>query len=241
MKFAIISDIHGNATALKNVLKDIESFPVDLTISLGDNIGYGPEPEEVVNILRERKIPSVIGNHEMAINRPKFLSWFNPSAKASLEKTKVLISKSTTQYISKLSYCMVLNKCRFVHGFPPGSATIYLFELTDEKIKNAFAKMHEWVCFLGHTHLLEIIAHDGSNITKRTLEEEVIELDSSKKYLINVGSVGQPRDGNNQAKYVLWDSESKLLKVRYVTYDIADTVKKIYRAGLPEQHAWRLM
>jgi len=241
MKFAILSDIHGNATALKKVLKDIESFPVDLIISLGDNIGYGPEPEEVVNLIRERRIPSVIGNHEMAINRPRFLSWFNPSAKASLEKTKGLISKSTLQYISKLSYCMVLDKCRFVHGFPPGSATIYLFELTDEKIKIAFEKMHEWVCFLGHTHLLEIIAHDGKKITKRALEEEKIELETDKKYLINVGSVGQPRDGNNQAKYVLWDTELKLLTVRYVTYDIADTVKKIYRAGLPEQHAWRLM
>ncbi|MCU0598650.1 MAG: metallophosphatase family protein [Desulfobacterales bacterium] len=241
MKFAILSDIHGNATALKKVLKDLESFPVDLVISLGDNIGYGPEPEEVVNLIRERNIPSVIGNHELAINRPRFLSWFNPSAKTSLEKTKRLLSKSTLSYISKLSYCMVLNKCRFVHGFPPGSATIYLFELPDEKIKNAFQKMREWVCFLGHTHLLEIIAHDGVNISKRRLEEEVVELDITKKYLINVGSVGQPRDGNNQAKYVLWDTDSRLLTVRYVAYDISDTVKKIYRAGLPEQHAWRLM
>jgi diadenosine tetraphosphatase ApaH/serine/threonine PP2A family protein phosphatase len=136
---------------------------------------------------------------------------------------------------------MILNKCRFVHGFPPGSATIYLFELTDEKIKIAFEKMQEWVCFLGHTHLLEIISYDGMNISKRHLQEETIELDPQKKYLINVGSVGQPRDGNNQAKYVLWNTDSKLLTVRYVTYDIADTVKKIYRAGLPEQHAWRLM
>jgi predicted phosphodiesterase len=241
MKFAILSDIHGNATALKKIFKDIESFPIDLIISLGDNIGYGPEPEEVINLMRERKIPSVIGNHEMAINRPRFLSWFNPSAKASLEMTKRLMSTSSINYISKLAYCMVLNKCRFVHGFPPGSATIYLFELSDEKIKTAFDKMHEWICFLGHTHLLEIIAHDGKNLSKRSLEEETIELDPLKKYLINVGSVGQPRDGNNQAKYVLWDTESKLLTVRYVTYDIADTVKKIYRAGLPEQHAWRLM
>ncbi len=241
MKFAILSDIHGNATALKSVFKDMESFSVDLIISLGDNIGYGPEPEEVINLLRKKKIPSVIGNHEMAINRPRFLSWFNPSAKASLEKTKRMISKSTLNYISKLAYCMVLNKCRFVHGFPPGSATIYLFEVSDDKIKNAFDKMKEWVCFLGHTHMLELISHDGSTLSKRPLREEVVELDDSKKYIINVGSVGQPRDGNNQAKYVLMDTESKLLTVRYVTYDISDTVKKIYRAGLPEQHAWRLM
>jgi predicted phosphodiesterase len=241
MKFAILSDIHGNATAFKEVLKDIESFPIDLIISLGDNIGYGPEPEEVVNLIRERNIPTVIGNHEMAINRPRFLSWFNPSAKASLEKTKRLISKASLSYISKLSYCMVLTQCRFVHGFPPGSATIYLFELTDEKIKAAFDNMREWICFLGHTHLLEIISYNGLDIVRRSLEEGVIALDPLKKYLINVGSVGQPRDGNNQAKYVLWDTESKLLNVRYVTYDISDTVKKIYQAGLPEQHAWRLM
>ena len=134
MKIAIVSDIHGNATALKAVLKDIQSFSVDLIISLGDNIGYGPEPEEVVGLLRSQNIPSVIGNHELAINRPRFLSWFNPNARTSLEKTKHLISQSTIDYISKLSYCMILSNCRFVHGFPPGSATVYLFELSEEKI-----------------------------------------------------------------------------------------------------------
>jgi len=241
MKTAIISDIHGNATALRAVLEDIKSLSVDLIISLGDNIGYGPEPEAVVNLIREQHIPSVIGNHELAINKPKFLGWFNTNARISLEKTKRLISQSTIDYISKLSYCMILNNCRFVHGFPPGSATIYLFELTERKIKNMFAKMHEWVCFVGHTHLLEIIVYDGENIYKRPLEEEDVQLNASKKYLINVGSVGQPRDGNNQAKYVVFDTSSKILSVKYITYDISDTVKKIYRAGLPEQHAWRLM
>lgn len=241
MKIAIISDIHGNATALKAVIDDINSFTVDLVISLGDNIGYGPEPEEVINLLREKNIPSVIGNHELAINRPKFLSWFNPSAKTSLEKTKHLISKSTIDYISKLSYCMVLGNCRFVHGFPPGSATIYIFELSDEKIQAALKKMNEWICFVGHTHMLEVISFDGDKISRRPLEQEEIQVNALEKYLINVGSVGQPRDGDNQAKYVIWDSSTSTVNVRYVSYDISDTVQKIYRLGLPEQHAWRLI
>jgi predicted phosphodiesterase len=241
MKTAIISDIHGNATALKAVLKDIEASHVDLVISIGDNIGYGPEPEEVVTLLRENNIPSIIGNHELAINRPEFLKWFNPAARISLEKTIGLLSASTIGYISKLGYCMVLRECRFVHGFPPGSSTIYLYEATDDKLKDTLTKMIERICFIGHTHMLEAVGFNGDVLSRQILRQGEVQLNPDDKYLINVGSVGQPRDGDNQAKYVIWDSSVYRLTVRYITYDIADTVRKIYQAGLPEQHAWRLM
>ena len=136
---------------------------------------------------------------------------------------------------------MVLNDLRFVHGFPPGSVTLYLFEMTEKQIIDTMTKMNEHICFIGHTHVQKIIAFDGNELFQQPLKEGVIELNDENKYLINVGSVGQPRDGNAQAKYVIVDSLTNELSVRYITYDVSDTIKKIYQTGLPEQHALRLM
>jgi len=241
MKTAVISDIHGNATAFRAVLRDIEISKVDLVISLGDNIGYGPEPEAVISLLRENSIPSIIGNHELAINHPNFLNWFNPAARISLEKTRALLSPSSIAYISKLGYCMALRDCRFVHGFPPASSTTYLYEATDDKLQDTLNKMNERICFVGHTDTLEAVGFNGEALFRQVLKEGERELDPETKYLINIGSVGQPRDGDNRAKYVIWDSSASQLTVRYISYDIADTVRKIYQSGLPEQHAWRLL
>jgi predicted phosphodiesterase len=241
MKIAILSDIHGNATALSAVLADMDAFSVDLVISLGDNIGYGPEPEKVVTMLRHRNISSVIGNHELAINRPDFLKWFNPTARTSLEKTLEMISPATIAYIAKLGYCMVLGNCRFVHGFPPGSPTVYLFEVTPQKLKNTLERMNEWICFVGHTHLLEMISFNGNEVGREFLKEGEIYLNPDEKYIINAGSVGQPRDGDNKSKYLIWDPAASKIIIRSVPYNVDETVRKIFQAGLPEQHALRLI
>ena len=241
MKTAILSDIHGNATALEAVLKDVDSFAVDTVLSLGDNIGYGPEPEKVINILRTRKIPSVIGNHELGVVRPGFLPLFNPVARKSIEMTIDMLSENSIRHIKNFPNAIVKNDLRIVHGFPPESPTKYLFEISDEEIKNSLSRMVEKYCFIGHTHDLEILILENDRLTRRPLEKEILALNPKNKYLINSGSVGQPRDGNNQAKYMIWDSGINELSVRYITYNISDTVKKIYKAGLPEQHALRLM
>lgn len=241
MKTAILSDIHGNATALEAVLKDVDSRAVDMVLSLGDNIGYGPEPEKVVNILRSRKIPSVTGNHELGVTRPSFLPLFNPVARKSIEMTIDMLSENCIHYIKNFPNAIAKDDLRFVHGFPPDSPTKYLFELSDEEIKNSLSLMVERYCFIGHTHDLEILILEKGSLTRRPLGKGVFPLNPENKYLINSGSVGQPRDGNSQAKYVIWDSGTNELSVRFITYNISDTVKKIYKAGLPEQHALRLM
>ncbi|MDA3895461.1 MAG: metallophosphoesterase family protein [Desulfobacteraceae bacterium] len=241
MKTAILSDIHGNATAIEAVLKDIDACSVDTILSLGDNIGYGPEPEKVINILRSRKIPSVTGNHELGVTHPNFLPLFNPIARKSIEMTFDMLSAASIERIKQFPNVIVKDDLRFVHGFPPESPTKYLFELSDEEIKDSLSQMVERYCFIGHTHDLEILILEKDRLTRLPLEEGIFPLDPNNKYLINSGSVGQPRDGNNQAKYLIWDSETSVLSVRYITYNISDTVKKIYKAGLPEQHALRLM
>jgi predicted phosphodiesterase len=241
MKTAILSDIHGNATALEAVLKDVDALACDQILSLGDNIGYGPEPEKVIHILRARNIPSVTGNHEIGASRPDFLPLFNPVARKSIQMTIGMLSPDSVEFIKKFPNAIVQDDLRMVHGFPPESPTKYLFELTDGEIKQALSQMKETCCFIGHTHDLEILILENGRLIRRPLSRGSYQLSSDNKYIINSGSVGQPRDGNSQSKYIVWDSEKKELSVRFVTYNIADTVKKIYKTGLPEQHALRLM
>ncbi len=241
MKIAVISDIHGNASAFRKVLEDIEHAGVSAVYCLGDNIGYGPEPEAVIQKLREYEIPSIIGNHELAVNDPDFLDWFNPIARTSLEKTTAFLSSETLDYIAGLPFYRIEHNCRFVHGFPPDSATQYLFEATQNRLAQTLARSEEKICFVGHTHELMLVGYDGEKVTKRPLTRKTVLLETGANYIVNVGSVGQPRDGNNNAKYVIYDDQALELEVRFVEYNITETISKIYQAGLPEQHAWRLM
>ncbi len=240
MKIAVLSDIHGNFEALGQVLTDAENQRVDHMLCLGDCIGYGPEPEAVVAEVRRRSIPSIIGNHEMAVLDRIHLNWFNPMARTSLEKTFTMLSAASMDFIRGLPYFQVLFGCRCVHGFPPDSAQTYLFQKAAPELRKAFLSMAERICFIGHTHNLEIIQFDGRQVDRRPLPEGITALDPNDRYMINVGSVGQPRDGTNHAKYVIWNQESAGIEVRFVPYDIAATVAKIEAAGLPLSHAKRL-
>jgi len=240
MKIAVISDIHANLEAFIQVLADIDRSNVDEIVSLGDNIGYGPEPDKVVQLIRERKIPSVMGNHEMVVTDRAHLEWFNPTARKSLQDTIALLSNESIDYICKMKNCIVSETYRFVHGFPPDSPTTYLFQVPEEKLRQTFKQMKEKICFIGHTHELEIIGFDGQTITRSPMHKGITFLYDEKQYIINIGSVGQPRDGNNNAKYVIWDTLNYHVEVRFVPYDIAAVVNKILEAGLPKTHADRL-
>ena len=237
MKTAIISDIHGNMEAFISVLKDLQQHRISQTFCLGDCIGYGAEPHKVLDIIQRRRILSVLGNHELAMLRPGYLSWFNPIARKSLEKTRDMLSPTAMDQISQFPRCWVHDGCRLVHGFPPDLAKMYLFQASEKKLLKTFEKMDETTCFLGHTHQLELIAYDGEGIERIPMNKGLLFLKERHKYIINVGSVGQPRDGDNCAKYIIWDSAQRSIDVRFVPYDIAATVAKIERAGLPKAHA----
>ena len=240
MKTAIISDIHGNIDAFHRVLEDIEQMQITDLICLGDCIGYGPEPEAVISEVRKRQIPTIVGNHELAVFDRTHLDWFNPMARSSVEKSIAMLSEASIAFIRKLPKSYVVGNFRCVHGYPPDSARTYLFQKLPAQLIKTFEKMTEQICFVGHTHELEYIEFDGQQVEHHHLEEGRTELDPDRSYIVNVGSVGQPRDGDNKAKYVIYDSAEHLLDVRYVSYDIAKVVEKIKAAGLPEVHARRL-
>ena len=240
MRIAIFSDIHGNLDAFQQVLSDINKSFIDAAFCLGDSIGYGPEPDEVIRILREKSIPSVLGNHELACRNRSMLDWFNPAASESLKKTFRMLSSSSLMFIAGLEKSMVYHGCRFVHGFPPDSPTIYLFQISMKNICRWMSQMKERICFIGHTHELRIIEFDGIKCFPDLLPRGITQLKQQSRYIVNVGSVGQPRDGDNRAKYVIFDTEKDVIEVRFISYDIEKVVKKIIAAGLPEVHAGKL-
>jgi len=240
MKIAVISDIHANLEAFRSVLEDIDRQAVDEIVCLGDAIGYGPDPEAVVRLLRERGMVSVVGNHDLAAVESHYLQWFNPQARVSLKQNIAALSQQSIDYIRGFGRSLVRHGCRFVHGFPPASPILYQFAVHARRITTVFREASEPVCFTGHTHELEIITWDGSTWARAPLEKGVTRLEAGKKYIVNIGSVGQPRDGNNNAKYVIWMPDSNRLELRYVPYDIESVVEKIIAAGLPAAHAYRL-
>lgn len=240
MRWAIISDIHGNLEAFRQVLADIDRSRVDGIACMGDNIGYGPEPEEVVNVVRNRNIPCVMGNHELAVVDPESLKWMNSTARRSILLTLDLISPETVEYIRNMKPSMGFHQALCVHGCPPDSVTTYLHEASQARFNKLFRDMKERICFVGHTHDLEIISFDGTGVTRDRLPEGSARLAWDRQYIISVGSVGQPRDGNNNAKYVIWDDSSSSVEVRFVAYDIAATAGKIRALGFPEYNAIRL-
>lgn len=240
MKIAVISDIHGNLEAFRQVLADIGEAGAEKIVCLGDVIGYGPEPEEVVRMIVELGIPTVMGNHEWAVSDVQHLNWFNPVARLSLVMTMNMLSESSVKFISDLEPSIVSDNCRFVHGFPPKSINKYLFQVSDGDIRTFLRDASESICFVGHTHDLEIIGYDGESVYHTEFRKGINTLNGRHGYIVNIGSVGQPRDGNNNAKYTILDTAENTLDLRYVPYDIAAVVDKIHKAGLPETHAARL-
>lgn len=240
MRLAIFSDIHGNYDAFEQVLADMSAQPIDRMVCLGDCIGYGPEPEQVIAEVRRRKIETIMGNHELAVIDAEQLKWFNPHARSSLQKSKKMLSPASLEFIGGMPKSLIVAGARCVHGYPPDSVHTYVFQKSNQDHQETFAHMPERICFVGHTHDLGIIRFDGSTVESDSLKEGVRRLDPKDRYIINIGSVGQPRDGNNNAKYILWEPEASQIDVRFIPYDIAKVVDKISAAGLPEIHGRRL-
>lgn len=243
MQIAVLSDIHANLEAFRRVLEDIDSrHPgVDEVVSLGDTLGYGPQPEACLALLRKRGIVSVQGNHELAVAQAKYRQWFNPQSREALQRTCELVSDESVAYIRELPRFLIRHGCLFVHGLPPDSAFRYLYEINGEDLADLFSRFTEAVAFVGHTHELERISWDGRRARRHALAQGDQILDRSLRHIVNIGAVGQPRDGDNRAKYVLWDTDTWTLTVRFVVYDIKSAMAGFKPAGMPDQYARRLL
>lgn len=242
MRLAILSDIHGNYRALEAVLGDIEQQHIDTAITLGDNIGYGPEPEQVVFELIKRGISSVMGNHELGLINPNYFGRLNFLAQESLDITRSLLSPESLTWLANLRPVIIRQKARFCHGCPPSSITRYLYAPSDVRLTRIFQSYPEILCFSGHTHTLNLFEqrHTGE-IIKKKLDFQSVSLDQRNRYLVIVGSVGQPRDSlNNKAKYAVWDTLASSCTIRQIPYDVDTTIKLLKRHNFPLQNAKRL-
>lgn len=237
MRLAVISDVHSNLDAFQAVLADISTQSIDDVISLGDNIGYGAQPEEVIAGLKRHAISSVLGNHELALLDKDYLTTFNPYARKALIINQKKLSDPAKHYVSTLKSCLVRYGCRFVHGVPPDTIARYVFNESDQRLIQIMERLKEKITFVGHTHQLEIYELDQGNLKKKRFMKSTVSLEKNRRYIINSGSVGQPRDAYNEAKYVVWDSDRNTVTSRFVPYDYHAAAKKIKKAGIPGQYA----
>ena len=238
-RLAIMSDPHGNFEALTQVFGDIDSQGVDEIFCLGDIVGYGPQPQECCDLIRERDVVVITGNHEQGLINIHYLGGFNQPAKDALRKTREMITDKTYEWLTSHHKAVVAHGCRFVHGAPPDSTTDYIWKY-EKTMGEIFARFSEDICFVGHTHDLMRFTFDTEASGKLPLPEGDTTLEQDMRHLVNIGAVGQPRDGDNRAKYALFDTDSRILTMRFIKYDIQKTADRIIEHGFNRAFANRL-
>jgi len=238
-RVGIISDIHGNLHALEAVLEQLEKEKVDMIVCCGDVVGYGARPNECVDTIRRLNIPTIAGNHDHAALLLTDISNFNEIAKAAVLWTKRVLTEENMEFLRQLPLSLkdTANNVFYVHASPkePGE---WNYILTMGEARTNFNYFTEQICFIGHSHQPFIIENDEGNLACPTRPE--IELREGRRYLINVGSVGQPRDHNPRPCFVIVDFESRRLEIRRCDYDLAGSQQAIISAGLPRELAERL-
>lgn len=236
MKYGIIADIHANLEALQVVLDDAKKQNCTHYACLGDVVGYNANPKECLDIIRSSGMPCVKGNHDEYCSTETNLEGFNPHAAEAIQWTRSQLKDEDRQWLKELKYIRLVANFSIVHATLDGPQRWgYVFE----KLAAAasFTYQNTAVCFFGHTHVPVTFIRD-SMVRGGTYSKFKIE--PGRKYFINVGSVGQPRDGNPKAAYVVYDINEGSVELRRLDYDIAAAQAKIMAAGLPPRLAERL-
>jgi predicted phosphodiesterase len=236
MKYAIIADIHANLEALKVVLEDAKIQRCTHYACLGDVVGYNANPKECLDIVRSMGIPCVKGNHDEYCSIDSNLEGFNPHAAEAVNWTRRQLTEEDRMWLRELKYIRLVASFSVVHATLDGPQRWgYVFDRLAAAA--SFTYQNTTVCFFGHTHVPVAFIRDtvvrGGTYSKFKVEP-------GRKYFINVGSVGQPRDNNPKAGYVTYDLDEGLIELRRLDYDISAAQAKIRAAGLPERLAERL-
>ena len=236
MRYAIFSDIHANLEALEAVLRDAEEQKCTHYVCLGDVVGYNANPHECVARIQEMDCPIVKGNHDEQASLSESSRDFNELAEHAIEWTREHLSDDDKQWLRDLRLQRQVRDFTIVHAtLDTPEQWGYVFNNLDAAA--SFTYQHTTVCFFGHTHVpMTFIRDDGV----RRVRVDQLRIEMAKKYFINVGSVGQPRDGDWRAAYCIYDIENENVEQRRVKYDLEAAQKKIIDAGLPRLLADRL-
>lgn len=242
MRYLVFSDIHGNLEALLAVLKFMERKKIDYYLCLGDLVGYGASPNEIIERVIDLKPISIIrGNHDKAVCDLDYIQTFNPVAAAAIHWTQRNVSKKNLEFLCRLkkSPLIVHDSMTICHG-APFDEDYYIFGEFDAA--EAFSQFKTPLCFFGHTHFPYIYAEREHAVEGLLLEgnSNELRLEKGVRYLINPGSVGQPRDRNNRAAFAVYDSEARTIRFHRREYDILEAQKKIRQEKLPFALAERL-
>ncbi len=236
MKYAILGDIHANLEALQTVLEDAQKEKVTHYACVGDVVGYAANPRECMDVIRQLNCPLVKGNHDEYASVDDDCVNFRPMAADAIRWTRKQLSDEERQWLQDLKFV------RFVETFTIVHATLDMpqkwgYVMDKLAAASSFSYQSTQVCFYGHTHQPCVFIRDG---VIRGGQFEKVRVEPGKKYFINVGSIGQPRDGNPLAAYAIYDMASGVITLKRLSYDIKKTQEKIYAAGLPEKCATRL-
>lgn len=235
-KYAIFGDVHANLEALQAVLADAERQGVTQYACTGDIVGYNANPVECLEIIRGLKCAIVRGNHDHYCSYDEELNGFHPLAADAVDWTRKQLAEEHRQFMRNLPLISKQNSFWLVHGtLDMPDHWGYVFEALEAEAN--FTYQFTPLCFFGHTHVP--LAFEKTDFVKGGLYT-TIKVQLGHKYFINVGSVGQPRDGDNRAAYVVYDLTSNQIELRRVEYDIAAAQEKITKAGLPPRMAARL-
>jgi diadenosine tetraphosphatase ApaH/serine/threonine PP2A family protein phosphatase len=241
MRIAVLSDIHANYEALSAVLQVLERETIEAYYCLGDTVGYGGSPNECCDIIRRLSKHTILGNHDAAVAGRMDYSYYYEAARNALDTHAQLLSPDNMDWLRKLPYQVDLPELgvKLCHGSPVRLEEFeYIF--APEQARECLPMFAELghITLIGHSHLCKVFA-----LTETTVEELApvdFSLDQGRKYIVSIGSVGQPRDYDNRASFIVFDTESKQFEFRRVEYDIETAADKILRARLERNFAHRL-
>jgi len=243
MRLAIISDIHSNFEALEAVLAQIRRESVDAVLNLGDLVGYNASPNECLELLLGQNIFNLAGNHDLALLDPERAGSFNIIAHQALMWSREQIRPGFLKFLEALPMTQELGG-RFLacHGTPTSADTYISYHFQGKRVFKQMAQQANLkVCFFGHTHRRAIWYRDiRGTVASREIAQPKVDLLREGHYLINPGSVGQPRDGNPEAAYAIFDLEEFSIHFKSVPYDVAGAQRRIIEAGLSPFLAERL-
>ncbi|MBV8344035.1 MAG: metallophosphoesterase family protein [Candidatus Eremiobacteraeota bacterium] len=237
MRYAILSDIHGNLESLQRALAIVA--PDDIVVSLGDVVGYGPNPNECIAILRERARHAVLGNHDLAAVENFGVENFNRAARAAIGWTQGVLDQASRSWLNLLPYELRFPDFLLVHGAP---VSYFEYILDKDAAARAFERTDAPIVFVGHTHIAEYWVRDAEGaIGHRHMQQGgELEFEEGKRYIVDVGSVGQPRDLNPRASFAIYEPERRRVEWTRYEYPIDEVQAKMRAAHMPSYLIERL-
>jgi diadenosine tetraphosphatase ApaH/serine/threonine PP2A family protein phosphatase len=236
-RIAVFSDVHGNLQSLEAVLEAIKDEEVQQLFCCGDIVGYGGNPNECIEMVRDLGCPVVVGNHDYAALDLTSTDYFNEVARAAIQWTKTVLHDDHATFLKNLGFAHAKEDYYIVHA-SPRSPEEWNYIITMGEAELNFHYFEQKFCFIGHSHQPFIVEQKEDNLNcPRT---PTIEINDDARYLVNVGSVGQPRDRDPRACYTICDLEKKTIEIKRIDYDIAGAQRAILDNNLPRELAERL-